>query len=161
MAVYGVVGLNSQLLEEGEAPSGWIQMRRERPTQAHVARGDGEWELSIDRQLAEISAWRTRQESIEVTFEYAGRAWDAGLKSRSRIEPLLKLDALPDGFFWTDHRNNDVPVTMDDLRAIGAAMNRAIVDRGFMIHQRQREMKRQLELMTAEELLEFVPGWPE
>lgn len=108
-----------------------------------------------------VGTWRAEQELTEVTFEHAGHIWDAGLKSQTRIEPLLKLDALPDGFFWTDHDNHDVRVTMEELRAIGAAMNLAIVQRGFAIHARQREMKQQLESMTAEELMAFVPGWPD
>lgn len=116
---------------------------------------------AIDSAVAQVNAWRTRQENTEVTFHHAGHVWDAGLRSKARIEPLLELDDLPAGFFWTDHDNNDVPVTMDELRAIGAAMNLTIVDRGFAIHQRQREMKQQLESMSAEELLAFEPGWPE
>lgn len=113
----------------------------------------------VTKAAEAVALWRARQENTEVTFELNGHTWDAGLKSQTRIEPLLKLEALPEGFFWTDHDNNDVPVTMDELRAIGEAMNMAIVQRGFAIHARQREMKQQLESMTAEELMAFVPGW--
>lgn len=119
------------------------------------------WKVALKRASEVTGKWRAQQENTEVTFKHTERTWDAGLKSQSRIEPLLKLDALPEGFFWTDHDNNDVPVTMDELRAIAVAMNLAIVERGFAIHQRQREMKLQLESMTAEELLAFEPGWPE
>lgn len=142
----------------GEIPGG-IEVPMP-PTIDHKWRG--EWVAIADpeRAIREIEAWRSSEESAEVTFEYAGHTWDAGLKSQSRIEPLLKLEALPDGLFWTDHDNNDVPVTMDELRAIAVAMNLAIVERGFAIHQRQREMKQKLESMTAEELLAFEPGWP-
>lgn len=110
--------------------------------------------------LVKIATWRSRQEATEVTFEYAGRTWDAGLRSQTRIEPVLNLPTLPGGFFWTDHDNNDVPVTMTQLREIGEAMNVAIVTRGFAIHARQRQMKEQIETLTAEELLAFEPGWP-
>jgi len=113
-----------------------------------------------DGALSSIERWRSAEEAVEVVFEHQNRSWDAGLKSQSRIEPLLKLGVLPDGFFWTDHDNNDVPVTIGELREIGAAMNLAIVERGFSIHQRQREMKQQIESMTAEELIAFTPGWP-
>lgn len=113
------------------------------------------------KAMTGVDDWRTRQENTEVTFELSGRTWDAGLKSQTRIEPLLKLKQLPDGFFWTDHDNNDVPVAMEELRAIGDAMNEAIVARGFAIHARQRQMKAELEDMTAEELMAFVPGWPD
>ena len=159
--IYGIVGTNSQVVDNESLAPPWIVMSTVRPTMLHIARVDGSWELSPADQLASIASWRTRQENTEVTFELNGRTWDAGLRSRTRIEPLLKLKQLPVGFFWTDHDNNDVPVTMEELRAIGDAMNDTIVARGFAIHARQRQMKAELEDMTAEELMAFVPGWPD
>lgn len=110
---------------------------------------------------ARVNTWRNEQEQIEITFEFDGHTWDAGLASQTRITPLLKLEALPDGFFWTDANNNDVPVTLEQLQAIGQAMNLAIVNQGFLIHEVQRQMKETIDTLTDVGALDaFVPGWP-
>lgn len=126
----------------------------------NYSHGSGYRDDCLALALQRIATWRANSEATEVTFEYAGRVWDAGLRSQSRIEPVLKMHNLPQGFFWTDHDNNDVPVTMDELKAIADEMNVAIVTRGFAIHARQREMKEELSAMTAEQLQTFIPGWP-
>ncbi|EIH2669174.1 DUF4376 domain-containing protein, partial [Escherichia coli] len=51
---------------------------------------------------------------------------------------------LPDGFFWTDADNNNVVLTREKLIALNDAMMVAMVAEGFKIHERQREMKEQL-----------------
>ncbi len=51
---------------------------------------------------------------------------------------------LPDGFFWTDADNNNVILTREKLIALNDAMMVAMVAEGFKIHERQREMKEQL-----------------
>ncbi|EFC2366429.1 TPA: DUF4376 domain-containing protein, partial [Escherichia coli] len=51
---------------------------------------------------------------------------------------------LPDGFFWTDADNNNVVLTREKLIALNDAMMAAMVTEGFKIHERQREMKEQL-----------------
>lgn len=108
-----------------------------------------------------IEAWRDEQEQGSIVFEHAGHRWDGGLKVRTRLQPVLSLTALPPGFFWTDHENVDVPVDMAALAALNAAHELAIVDRGFAIHMRQREMKAEIESMDAEALAAYVVGWPE
>lgn len=106
---------------------------------------------------ARIEVWRDAQERAPLVFEHAGHDWDGGLAARQRLQPVIALDALPDGFFWTDANNNDVPVSLDDLRALNAAHEAAIVLRGFEIHAAQRAMKSALESMDQTDLQAFDP----
>lgn len=106
---------------------------------------------------ASIQSWRDAEEAKPITFEHAGRVWDGGLVTRQRLQPVLALEALPEGFFWTDAGNNDVPVTLTDLMALNQAHEAALVAEGFRIHARQRQMKVTIESMTLEQLNAFKP----
>lgn len=108
---------------------------------------------------AQIEQWRDQQEHEGLTFTHDGRAWDGGLIVRQRLQPVVSLPALPPGFFWTDHDNNDVPLTLSELRELSAAHEVALVTRGFEIHARQRAMKAAVAEMDAEQLQAFAPGW--
>lgn len=88
-----------------------------------------------------IQKWRDAQEALPFVFEHAGREWDGGLATRQRLQPVLGLQTLPDGFFWTAANNEDVPMTLESLRQLGAAHEQALVIRGFEIHARQRAIK--------------------
>ena len=57
---------------------------------------------------ARIESWRDAQERAPIVFEHAGHTWDGGLQTRQRLQPVVALDALPDGFFWTDADNNEL-----------------------------------------------------
>ncbi len=107
---------------------------------------------------ASIQSWRDAEEAKPITFEYAGRTWDGGLVTRQRLQPVLALESLPEGFFWTDAGNSDVPVTLADLVALNQAHEAALVQEGFRIHSRQRQMKSEIETMSLEELMEFKAG---
>lgn len=114
----------------------------------------------IEKKIASIEQWRQQEESSEIIFEYNGRQWDAGQVTRSRIEPVLGLEVLPDNFYWTDANNEDVPVTKEELKSLYQAMLTSMVDRGFSIHRRQREMKQLVSLMTrVRDVDDFVVGW--
>lgn len=78
---------------------------------------------------------------------------------RQRMQPVLGLPTLPEGFFWTDALNNDVPMDMASLQLLASAHEQALVVRGFQIHARQRAMKESLGTMTRQQLLDFTPGW--
>lgn len=106
---------------------------------------------------ARIEAWRDAQERAPIVFEHAGHTWDGGLQTRQRLQPVVALDALPDGFFWTDANNTDVPVSLAELQALNAAHETAIVLRGFEIHAAQRAMKSALESMGMTDLQAFDP----
>ncbi|EAW9708498.1 DUF4376 domain-containing protein [Salmonella enterica] len=111
----------------------------------------------------EINAWRDQQENGSTTFDWNGHKWDAGKASQDRLAPVLivaKSSQLPPGFFWTDASNEDVPVTVDDLTAIDAGMTQAMVVQGFKIHERQRQMKKDIsELTKVSDILNYPVGW--
>lgn len=109
---------------------------------------------------AAIERWRDDQEHAGMKFWHARRRWDGGLVVRQRLQPVLGLAALPDGFFWTDADNSDVPISMPALQSLSAAHEQALVLRGFEIHARQRAMKAEIADMDRAELLAFAPGWP-
>ncbi|EAA9303248.1 DUF4376 domain-containing protein [Salmonella enterica] len=116
-----------------------------------------------NQKHAEINAWRDQQENGSTTFDWNGHKWDAGKASQDRLAPVLavaKSGQLPDGFFWTDASNEDVPVTVDDLLAIDAGMTQAMVAQGFKIHERQRQMKKDItELTKVSDILNYSVGW--
>ncbi|EAA9004439.1 DUF4376 domain-containing protein, partial [Salmonella enterica] len=93
---------------------------------------------------AEINAWRDVQENGNYPFELNGHRWDCGKVSQSRLSPVVavaRTGALPPGFFWTDADNTDVPLTADELVILEGAMQQNMVQQGFKIHERQRQMK--------------------
>jgi hypothetical protein len=118
-------------------------------------------QVSVDNLRAaarsDVDSWRSRKEQQVITFEHAGRVWDGGLTTRQRLKPVLSLSELPTGFFWTDHDNNDVPVTIADLLALDAAHEAALVSEGFRIHIAQRQMKTAIAAMSREQLMAFDP----
>lgn len=115
----------------------------------------------IERKRAEIEEWRDTQEHAGIVFEHAGREWDGGLKVRTRLQPVIALPALPEGFFWTDHANDDVPMTLADVQALNTAHEVAIVMRGFAIHSRQRVMKEDVAALTdPAAVVAYTVSWP-
>ncbi|EKY5377745.1 DUF4376 domain-containing protein, partial [Escherichia coli] len=63
-------------------------------------------------------------------------------------------------FFWTDADNNNVVLTREKLIALNDAMMVAMVAEGFKIHERQREMKEQLSLLsTLSDIRALTPGY--
>lgn len=132
----------AQLLGEVGYPASQALRRKEAQAAAH----------------ARIEAWREGQERANIVFDHDARRWDGGLQTRQRLQPVVALTALPEGFFWTDADNNDVPVSLAALRAINAAHETAIVLRGFEIHAGQRAMKAALETLDLDELQSFDPA---
>ncbi|HHR4051011.1 TPA: DUF4376 domain-containing protein [Salmonella enterica] len=122
-------------------------------------------EMAKRKKRDEINNWRDEQENSIVTFELNGHKWDAGKEPLSRISPVLSMtdsSPLPVGFFWTDADNNDVPVTHADLQAINQGMIDAMVQNGWRIHERQREMKKELDaLVRVNDILNYSVGWGE
>lgn len=106
-----------------------------------------------------INAWRDEQETLSATFAFSGRMYDADLASKTRLSQLVELGGVPEGFYWTDAANADVPMDFAALKALGEAMTAAIVTRGWIVHRRQREMKAALEAMTIDQLKAFGPAW--
>lgn len=114
---------------------------------------------------AEINAWRDAQENGNILFTLNGHKWDCGKSSQARLAPVVavaRTGALPPGFFWTDADNIDVPVTADELTALEAAMQQNMVLQGFKIHERQRQMKEDVDALTDYNAIQqYVADWPE
>ncbi|EMD2987354.1 DUF4376 domain-containing protein [Salmonella enterica] len=113
---------------------------------------------------AEINAWRDSQEDGNIIFTLNNHRWDCGKASQARLAPVVavaKSGTLPPGFFWTDADNNDVPVTTDELTALEAAMQQNMVLQGFKIHERQRQMKEEVDKLTDYKAIrDYAVGWP-
>ncbi|EBD5992705.1 DUF4376 domain-containing protein [Salmonella enterica subsp. diarizonae] len=113
---------------------------------------------------AEINAWRDAQENGSIIFTLNSHRWDCGKASQTRLAPVVavaKSGALPPGFFWTDADNIDVPMTTDELAALEAAMQQNMVMQGFKIHERQRQMKEEVDkLTTIDDVRAYIPDWP-
>ncbi|HAF2409446.1 TPA: DUF4376 domain-containing protein [Salmonella enterica] len=116
-----------------------------------------------DAKHAEINGWRDVQESGNYPFMLNGHRWDCGKASQSRLAPVVavaRTGVLPPDFFWTDADNIDVPVTADELTALEAAMQQNMVIQGFKIHERQRQMKEEVDLLTDYKAIQnFMVGW--
>ncbi|ECR9321896.1 DUF4376 domain-containing protein [Salmonella enterica] len=117
------------------------------------------------KRRAEINAWRDAQENGSVIFTLNGHRWDCGKASQTRLSPVVavaKSGMLPPGFFWTDADNIDVPMTTDELIALEAAMQQNMVLQGFKIHERQRQMKEEVDKLTDYKAIkDYAVGWPE
>lgn len=112
--------------------------------------------------VATINNWRDEQEQALIVFDHGGRQWDGGLVVRQRLQPVIALAALPEGFYWTAADNVDVPMTLAELGDLNAAHEAAIVARGWQIHARQRAMKNEVAaLETVEAVRAYVVGWPD
>ncbi|HDD9944589.1 TPA: DUF4376 domain-containing protein, partial [Escherichia coli] len=100
-----------------------------------------------DAKKREIELWRAEQESQPFTFEWNGRAWNAGPDSMARLYPAVmasKSDTARKTMVWGDAENQQVKLSMPELEELAAAMAQAQVDRNDEIYQRQREMKEEL-----------------
>ncbi|HEE0042847.1 TPA: DUF4376 domain-containing protein [Citrobacter freundii] len=118
-----------------------------------------------NQKLTEISSWRDVEEHANIIFEFGGQRWDGGKASHERLAPVViagSAGQLPEGFFWTDADNHDVPVNFAFLQQLEAAMVQAMVMHGFRVHERQRQMKSEVALLTdVNAIAEYPVGWSE
>ncbi|EKS2240250.1 DUF4376 domain-containing protein [Salmonella enterica] len=150
-------------LMQGQADGKYIEHRKDGPVLVDYPA------LSLEdarkQKHDEINHWRDIQENGVITFTWNNHSWDASKASQDRLAPVLvvaKSGQLPEGFFWTDANNEDVPVTVDDLTAIDTGMTQAMVVKGFKIHERQRKMKKDIdELTKVGDILNYSVGWPD
>lgn len=104
-------------------------------------------------KILAVSVWRDNEEKkTPNTIEVDGLHWDCDPSSHDRIQKTMtSTKTIP---FWTDADNVDRDVF--DLQNI----HDAIVELGFKIHSRQREMKSEIDLITEPESLRDYPiGW--
>ncbi|HFJ2022402.1 TPA: DUF4376 domain-containing protein [Salmonella enterica] len=113
----------------------------------------------------EINDWRNQQENSSTTFSLNGHRWDCDKASQGRLSASLEAarsNILPANFFWTDADNIDVPVKAADLESMSTAMNTTMFLQGFKIHERQRQMKEEVEALADYQAIKnYVVGWPE
>ena len=79
---------------------------------------------------AEINARRDAMEASGYVFEHRGRKWDYGKEAMTRLgmsASAARGGVLPEGFFWTDAENNDVPMTADELISLSDAAGKSDV----------------------------------
>lgn len=130
------------------------------PPPYSVWQGD-DWNQQIDLlrvdKRSQINLWRDAQEAnTQQKVIVNSIEWDAGPSDRIRIQSTLAGDFIPQ--FWTDANDIDQPINRDNLKAI----HTAIVQRGFEIHARQREMKCEIETITDFPTLEaYQVDWPQ
>lgn len=108
-----------------------------------------------------IETWRDMEERAGVKFDFQGRQYDGGEKSRLRLQDAVASGIGASGqFFWTDETNDDVPMDSDALNGLYAAMMAARVAQGFKIHIRQRQMKEEIATLDVDALASYQVGWP-
>ena len=112
------------------------------------------------RRNDEINA--KKAEVLSGGFLHAERRWDGDDKAQNNINSSLlaaNIGILPEGFFWTDYDNVDVPVTSAELIALGQAM----MAFNFGAHAKARSLKQTIDQSTSfEEVLnlDIEEGWP-
>lgn len=113
----------------------------------------------------EINSWRNQQEHGSTTFSLNGHRWDCDKASLERLSATLEAarsNILPADFFWTDADNIDVPVKSTDLEAMSTAMSTTMFLQGFRIHERQRQMKEDVDALSDYQAIkDYIVGWPE
>ncbi len=148
-------------LMQGQAEGKYIEHRKDGPVLVDYP--DQSLEDARSRKHAEINRWRNSQENSSIIFTLNDHKWDCGKASQARLAPVVavaKSGALPPGFFWTDADNIDVPMTVDELTELEAAMQQNMVLQGFKIHERQRQMKKDIsELTKVSDILNYPVGW--
>ncbi|EEO7205269.1 DUF4376 domain-containing protein [Salmonella enterica subsp. enterica serovar Rubislaw] len=113
-----------------------------------------------DQKHAEINAWRDEQENGRITCTYNGNPYDADKQSKNRIDDVIEAGGLPDGVKWTDARNNDISLSLSDLKALQKIMVVAMAIQGGKIHERQRKMKGEVDALTDYKAVQnYVVGW--
>jgi len=108
-----------------------------------------------------IETWRDMEERAGVKFDFQGRQYDGGDKSRLRLQDAVASGIGATGqFFWTDENNDDVPMDSQALNGLYDAMMAARVAQGFKIHIRQRQMKEEIATLDLDALASYQVGWP-
>ncbi|WP_188009257.1 DUF4376 domain-containing protein [Grimontia hollisae] len=145
-------------LVEGLGPikDGWTLTAPPTPFHEYI---NGTWQPSTDRvkkaKREEINAWRVAMENdAEATVTANDSLWDAGPEARMRIDSTILAGVMPP--YWTDANNQDHNgMTIDELKQVKAAINL----QGFVIHDKQRKMKQEVDnLESFEAVLAFNVG---
>lgn len=143
--------------EIGPLPDGWTLLEPPQDSSWDGTKWVVQLDLAKARKRAEINNWRIQQETgKDLIVVYNDHNWNASPVAFARIKDALLSTYTPP--YWTDADDNDVAgITRDDLVAIIDK----IVEKGFEIHARQRDMKKEIEAMTrASDVQAYIVGWP-
>lgn len=118
------------------------------PSHQYYYEQDGELlvgEYSADtlraQKLAAVADWHLSQQNVTLTVD--GNDFDFNQKSYSVALGYLMTNSLPET--WTDAHNNEIPVTLEFMQSLVAAMTQHI----SQTHSKQRTMKNELNNMTS------------
>ena len=118
-----------------------------------VTREEEPLEVIKQRKITELKYQRDSKEVEPI--EYNGHSFDYDDKARDRINAAiiaLSLQGEDASIDWTTADNQDVKVTVYDLRAIVAA----VAVRSNELHIKYRELKKQVEACTTKEELDNI-----
>lgn len=132
---------------------------KEPPTPYHGF-SSGDWvpnqPKAVEAKHSEINHWRTALESDDTqTVLAVDSKWDSGPSARLRIDSTILTAQMPP--YWTDANNVDHKgMTLEELKEVKIAIS----EHGFAIHDRQRNMKKEVEALTGfDEILNYPVGW--
>lgn len=109
-------------------------------------------QVNINLKLKEINSW-TAAQLDNATVEYNGFKFDADIKSRDTINATI--NAKYDVKVWTTKDNKTINTTFDDLVVI----LKSIIELHQRIHNRQREMKDSVLLLTGTDVTNYKVQW--
>lgn len=103
---------------------------------------------------AKINLLKQIRDRLEAEpIEYNGNRFDFDSKARDRINAaMVALELGGDSLQWTTADNTETTVTVDDLKAIIAA----VAMRGNDLHVKYRELKSQVEAATSKAEIEAI-----
>jgi len=132
----------------------------------------GEYLGEFDIEAIDLDAYRARRqgevnakkaEVLAGGLTWGENRWDANEGSLTAINTYTAAvnagQSLPDGFYWTDYDNNNVPMTGEQLVQLGSAM----VGFLFNVHSMGTTLKTQIgQAATLSELtsIDINAGWP-
>lgn len=109
------------------------------------------------KKLDEVNAWRDSEERNG--FSHAGHRWDSDEASTKRIlsvAPLCLQGIDPPTGYWTSADNVNVPMNAAEFVAMYVAM----ISAGGAVHNRQREMKVEVDALPDVAAVEnYTIGW--
>jgi len=85
--------------------------------------GIGDFRSLTEIRDAKLLFMKTSYEnSNELDIAYMGTLFQADKKSQDLIVSVLSAGAVPNGFFWNDKYNNQIPVTYIELQGLSSAI---------------------------------------
>lgn len=120
---------------------------------------NGEWQVDLTNYKAKKSAEldKARSDALAAGVQYNGHTYDTDDVSLDRINRTITAvsvagASLPEGFVWRTQDNIDVPVTIDDLKGLAAA----ILNFQFGVMAKSFNLKNQVTAATDQATIDAV-----